>query len=184
MGWGDSERPGPGEDQGTWRSRKDEIHQEEGLLSLAALPSWQLWELFSFLGALSTSCSTTQQVLYASSQLSHQNNSNESFMPQKSFIMNQEGDSPELLLASAQISKLPASFPPILPPKPSIPCPTHPALLLRPLLGHLDRPRSFSSSPRQQIPQGFPCLPPPPFLLGPKSLSEAELGTCLMLTPI
>jgi hypothetical protein len=71
-----------------------------------------------------------------------------------------------------------------LPPKPSIPCPTHPALLLRPLLGHLDRPRSFSSSPRQQIPQGFPCLPPPPFLLGPKSLSEAELGTCLMLTPI
>lgn len=81
MGWGDPERPHPGEDEGTWRSRKDEIHQEAGLLSIAALPSWQPWELFSFLGALSTSCSTTQQVLYASSQLSHQNNINESFMP-------------------------------------------------------------------------------------------------------
>lgn len=81
MSWGNPERPRPREDQGVRRSREDEIHQEARLLDTATWHSRQPWEQFGFLGVLSTSRLTTQQVLYAASQLSHRNNINENFMP-------------------------------------------------------------------------------------------------------
>lgn len=165
MSWGDPERPHPREDQGARRSREDEIHQEAGLLRTAALPSRQPWEQFSFLGTLSTSRSTTQQVLGASSRLSHQNTINESFMPgevEKSFIMNQEGDGPLSSSRALQASGFFSSSnqppnhrgpAPHLPATPTSPCSTPPAPALTPrqtdpLASQRDRTTDSSGAPR------------------------------------
>lgn len=55
--------------------------KKRGSSSTAACHLRQPWEQFCFLGTLSASCLTTQQVLYDIPRLSGRNNINESFMP-------------------------------------------------------------------------------------------------------
>lgn len=55
--------------------------KKQASFSTATCHLRQPWEQFCFLGTLSTSCLTTQQVLYDIFRLLDRNNINESFMP-------------------------------------------------------------------------------------------------------